>query len=39
MSDFASRVAGEVATKQEEQSSFAALVAGEAASRKTSGTK
>ena len=29
MSDFASRVAGEVATKQEEQSRFAAQVAGE----------
>ena len=32
MSDFASRVAGEVATKQEEQSRFAAQVAGEVAS-------
>jgi len=30
MSDFASRVAGEVATKLDEQSRFAALVAGEA---------
>jgi hypothetical protein len=28
-SDFASRVAGDVATKQDEQSRFAALVAGE----------
>jgi hypothetical protein len=29
MNDFASRVAGEVAAKQEDQSRFAALVAGE----------
>ena len=39
MSDFASRVAGEVFTKQDEQSRFAAQVAGEAANRKTSGLK
>lgn len=38
MSDFASRVAGEVATKQEEQSRFAAQVAGEVATGYYCGT-
>ena len=39
MSDFASRVAGEVATNRDEQSRFAAQVAGESASRKSTGLK